>query len=42
MNNNEGFRPDWTSAPGDTIADILQERNISDTGFATLMGPSFG
>ena len=38
MNSNEGFQPDWTSAPGDTIVEILQERDISDTGFATLMG----
>ena len=40
MNSNEGFRPDWTSAPGDTIVDILQERNISGMGFATLVGLS--
>lgn len=28
------FRPDWTSAPGDTISDILRERSLSQTEFA--------
>ncbi len=37
MNSDERFQPDWTSAPGDTIIDILQQRDISDVGFATLM-----
>ena len=40
MNSNQGFQPDWTSAPGDTILDLLRERNISDVSFATLMGLS--
>lgn len=31
---NSEFRPDWTSAPGDTIADILRERSISEVEFA--------
>ncbi len=37
MPNNE-FRPDWASAPGDTIADILRERKLSEIEFATEMG----
>lgn len=28
------FQPNWTSAPGETIVDILSERNISITTFA--------
>ena len=41
MNRNEEFRPDWTSPPGDTIVDILQEKNITDTAFAALMDLSW-
>ena len=41
MQTNKGFRPDWTSAPGDTIVDLMNERHISDAEFATLMGLSF-
>lgn len=37
MANNE-FRPDWASAPGETIADILRERNLSDVEFAAGIG----
>jgi HTH-type transcriptional regulator / antitoxin HigA len=33
MTTNE-FQPNWASAPGDTIADILRERNISIGEFA--------
>lgn len=33
MSNNE-FRPNWASAPGDTIADILHERDLSVDEFA--------
>lgn len=33
MLNNE-FRPNWASAPGDTVFDILHERNISVDDFA--------
>lgn len=29
------FDPDWVSPPGDTIADILTERNWSHTELAT-------
>lgn len=32
------FHPNWASAPGDTIADILRERDISDVEFAKLIG----
>lgn len=37
MSELVGFRPDWTSAPGDTISDILEERSISTTEFARLI-----
>jgi addiction module HigA family antidote len=37
MTEND-FRPDWVSAPGDTISDILEERNISLANFAEKMG----
>src|SRR5918912_2814725 len=32
------FRPDWVSAPGDTISDILRERSLSETEFAEQIG----
>src|SRR5689334_16798652 len=32
--SNEEFRPNWASAPGDTILDILRERNLSENEFA--------
>jgi len=35
---NTEFLPNWTSAPGDTIIDILRERNLSETELAQLMG----
>ena len=38
MTGSEGFQPDWTSAPGGTIVDILQERNIPEVGFASFLG----
>ena len=38
MNTSEGFQPAWTSAPGDTIVDILRERDITEAMFASLMG----
>lgn len=31
------FQPDWASPPGDTIADVLRERNISPAQFATQL-----
>ncbi len=38
MAENNDFQPDWFSAPGDTIADILEERNLSPVEFAKQMG----
>lgn len=38
MRSSQEFRPDWASAPGDTISDILKERNVSVGEFARLMG----
>jgi HTH-type transcriptional regulator/antitoxin HigA len=38
MASNHEFRPDWASAPGDTIADILGERHLSVTEFAQRIG----
>ena len=40
MTSGEEFRPDWSSAPGDTITDILRERAISEVTFASLMSLS--
>lgn len=31
------FSPDWVSSPGDTIADILSERSVSEARFAELI-----
>jgi HTH-type transcriptional regulator/antitoxin HigA len=38
MANSQEFRPDWASAPGDTIADILEERHLSVAEFARRIG----
>jgi plasmid maintenance system antidote protein VapI len=38
MTSTQEFRPDWASAPGDTIADILGERGLSVVEFAQHMG----
>src|SRR5262245_58817382 len=35
---NKEFCPDWASAPGDTIIDILQERQLSEAEFARRIG----
>lgn len=35
--HEHGFDPDWVSAPGDTIRDILEERLISHPEFAARM-----
>lgn len=32
------FKPDWASAPGETILDILQERKISQDEFGVMIG----
>ena len=37
MNRDDGFYPDWASAPGETIEDILDQRAISVGYFAELM-----
>lgn len=34
------FSPDWASPPGDTIADILSERNVSEAHFAKQLEQS--
>lgn len=38
MPSSHEFHPDWASAPGDTIADILGERGLSLAEFARRMG----
>lgn len=38
MTSVEEFSPDWVSPPGDTISDILEEKEISVDEFARLMG----
>lgn len=35
---SDKFHPDWASAPGDTIAEILQERELSKAEFAQQLG----
>lgn len=40
MLNTNTFQPNWTSAPGDTILDLLNERNISIDHFAQQMDSS--
>lgn len=38
MSSNQEFRPNWASAPGDTISDILRERNLTESEFARQLG----
>lgn len=38
MSSSHDFRPDWASAPGDTIADILRDQALSVIEFARRMG----
>jgi HTH-type transcriptional regulator/antitoxin HigA len=38
MTESSTFRPDWVSAPGDTIADLLEERKLSPVAFARRLG----
>jgi HTH-type transcriptional regulator/antitoxin HigA len=38
MSKVEAFSPDWSSAPGDTIGDILNEREITVAEFARRTG----
>lgn len=37
MNSTSSFQPKWASAPGDTLADILDEKKISLSSFANMM-----
>lgn len=37
---DQEFNPDWVSAPGDTIADILEERGIPVEELAQRIGKS--
>lgn len=38
MLENNTFQPAWASPPGDTVADILKERNLSQVEFAGKIG----
>lgn len=38
MLENNAFCPTWASPPGDTVADILEERNLSQSEFANQIG----
>ncbi len=38
MPSGHAFSPDWASAPGDTIADLLRERHLTVVEFAERMG----
>jgi plasmid maintenance system antidote protein VapI len=38
MSEKKAFEPDWITAPGDTIADLLEERSCSLAEFAQRMG----
>lgn len=40
MRNDQVFRPDWVSSPGDTIRDLLQERNLPIDDFGNAIGRS--
>lgn len=40
MVNNDTFLPNWTSPPGETISDILDEMNLSLVEFADQIGYS--
>ena len=40
MSAAETFNPDWASPPGETISDVLRERNISIDDFAEKMQKS--
>lgn len=38
MVNINHFQPNWVSAPGETITDLLEERNLSSTKFSEQIG----
>lgn len=35
------FHPDWTSLPGETISDLLEERRWNQSSFAERMGYTY-
>ena len=37
---NAPFAPDWASPPGDTVADLIEERGLTPAEFAARMGYS--
>ncbi|NJR31837.1 MAG: helix-turn-helix domain-containing protein [Chamaesiphon sp. CSU_1_12] len=39
-NTTQPFAPDWISPPGETIADLLEERNWTQTQLAECLGYS--
>lgn len=38
--SNDHFQPDWLSAPGGTILDVMEERDMSSKELSTLLGCS--
>lgn len=42
MNNATAFQPDWVSPPGETISDVLRDRNLSMSALASAMRVSSG
>ena len=42
MATSPDFCPNWVSSPGDTIADLLRERSLSDGDFARAIGSTVG
>src|SRR5690349_17587758 len=40
MSNDQSFKPDWASAPGETIADILRQKNLGVSAFSGRIGRS--
>lgn len=42
MVENNTFQPNWVSPPGDTIADILEEKNLSPSQFSDQIGYAVG
>ena len=40
MASSQDFAPDWTSAPGETIRDVLVDREMSEERFAEEIGYS--
>ena len=40
IENQEEFNPDWASPPGDSIADVINEREWTQVQFANQLGIS--